>query len=184
MNLFRTILILSIIFVSGPIEAHAETIGEQKAETYLYNLPEREFAEGEGYILPPIPKVESVHKPCSETSYFKSYMDYRAITSPSSNQYKLQKIAYTEDGYRKVEDRLMVAMANFSVGDKLDIHLSSGELIKVIIGDIKASTACSHPDGSILEFIVDTKTMDKGVKISGNFNDIYEGTIKLIEKIR
>lgn len=168
----------------GPIEAQAETIGDQKTEAYLYNLPEREFAEGEGYILPPLPKIEAVYEPCSVTSYFKSYMDYRAITSPSSAQYKLQKIAYTEDGYRKVEDRMMVAMANFTVGDKLDIHLSSGEVLKVIVGDIKASTTCSHPDGSILEFIVDTKTMNRGVKISGNFNDIHEGTIKLIEKIR
>lgn len=184
MNLFRTILILSVIFVMGPIEVQSETIDEQKTDAYLYNLPEREFAEGEGYILPPLPKIEAVYQPCSVTSYFKSYMDYRMITSPSSKQYKLQQNAYTEDGYRKVDGRMMVAMANFSVGDKLDIHLSSGEVLQVIIGDIKASTTCAHPDGSILEFIVDTRTMDKGVRVSGNFNDIYEGTIKLIEKIR
>lgn len=128
--------------------------------------------------------ITIVHEPCSLTSTFKSYMDYRTITNKSSAQYKLQQDAYTQDGYRMVDDRVMIAIANFKVGDKLDIHLSSGEILKTIVGDIKGNTSCAHPDGSIVEFIVDTNDIPKEVKLMGSFNVVHKGTVNKIEEIK
>lgn len=118
---------------------------------------------------------------CSTTSTFKSYMDYRKITNRSSKQYALQQEAYTgKDGLRYVDDRIMVAMAGRSVGDILDITLEDGTVLEVIIGDIKGNTKCAHSDGSILEFIVDTRVMDPYVKKMGSYNSVYRGVIKNI----
>lgn len=118
---------------------------------------------------------------CSTTSTFKSYMDYRMITDRSSRQYALQQEAYTgSDGLRYVDDRIMVAMADQTVGTILDITLSDGDVIRAIVGDVKANTHCAHPDGSILEFIVDTRIMDSHVKIMGNYDSLYNGPISTL----
>ena len=118
---------------------------------------------------------------CSTTSTFKSYMDYRMITDSSSRQYTLQQEAYTgSDGLRYVDDRVMVAMAEQSVGTILDITLSDGDVIRAIVGDVKANTHCAHPDGSILEFIVDTDLMDSHIKWMGNYDSLYDGPISTL----
>ena len=118
---------------------------------------------------------------CSTTSTFKSYMDYRMITDSSSRQYALQQEAYTgSDGLRYVDDRVMVAMAEQSVGTILDITLSDGDVIRAIVGDVKANTHCAHPDGSILEFIVDTDLMDSHIKWMGNYDSLYDGPISTL----
>ena len=118
---------------------------------------------------------------CSTTSTFKSYMDYRMITNRSTRQYALQQEAYTgSDGLRYVDDRVMVAMAEQTVGTILDIKLSDGDVIRAIVGDIKANTRCAHPDGSILEFIVDTRMMDTHIKMTGNYDSLYNGPISTL----
>lgn len=135
-------------------------------------------------VLNPEPIIQKTYlEPCSTTSTFKSYMDYRTITNKASRQYKLQQTAYTEGGYRKVDGRKMIAIANFEVGDELDIELSSGEIMETVVGDLKANTSCTHPDSSLIEMIVDTNTMDPYVKKLGNYNKIHNGTIVEIAKI-
>lgn len=121
---------------------------------------------------------------CS-TSDFKSWMDYRAITDQTSAQWALQQSSSTDvQGVRLNDGRLMVAMASTygAVGDKLNILLSSGLLIEVVLGDIKAGTACEHPDTSMLEFIVDEERLDSQARILGNLNIIYPGRITRIIK--
>lgn len=127
------------------------------------------------------PEKRTIIKPCCTKSTFKSYMDFKKITNKSSRQYRLQKDAYTEDGFRKVDGRVMVAMANFKVGDLLDLTFEDGSILEVIIGDIKANTKCTHPDGSMLEFIVDTKTMNPRARKLGSFHEIFPGSIVSIE---
>lgn len=130
-------------------------------------------------------KVQTINHNVCSTSTFKSYMDFRAITDTSSKQYALQTKAHTSNGYRIVDDRIMIAIANFKVGTKLDIELASGEKIETIVGDVKANTSCEHPDSSMIEFIVDTRTMDPEVKYMGNFNIVHSGSvIKLTEIIQ
>ena len=98
------------------------------------------------------------------TSGFKSYMPYTTITSKSSQQYKLQKIAYTGTyGIRQYDNRYCVAIGtafNADVGTYFDLILANGAVIPCIVADIKAN---NHTDsnnmvtianGCLTEFII------------------------------
>lgn len=134
---------------------------------------------------------------------FKSYMSYKCITNKSSNQYKLQQKAYTDDmGLRKVDDYYLVAMGTYysdTIGDKFRITLEDDKVFDVMIGDIKADI---HTDknnmyspvynsngkfisANVIEFIVDTKKIDKSVRRLGSVNayDDFKGNITKIERI-
>lgn len=115
-------------------------------------------------------------------SRFKSYEDYRMITSTSSKQYKLQhSLAYTGDyGIRMVNGRYCVAVGSYyttKIGTYLDIVLKNGEVIRAILGDQKAdkdtdSTNRMHPDGSAVEFIVDKYSLSGKIRRSGNVSSV------------
>jgi len=123
---------------------------------------------------------------CSTTSTFKSWMDYRKITSHSSRQWKLQQSAKTDlYGFRRYNGFYMVAMTKQygPVGTKYIITFSGGKTFPVIIGDVKANTQCQHDDSSMLEIIVDSKKMPSSIKKSGNYNDMIVGTITEIRVI-
>lgn len=135
------------------------------------------------------PRIELINV-CGEDT-FKSWLDYRLITSQNSLQYKLQELAITNaiTGIRMLENRYLVAMTSFygNVGDKLDIKLESGLLLEVIIGDIKSSghDYCqSTRDGSMIEFIVDSRVIETKTRNSGNFNHIFKGKITEIRKVK
>lgn len=129
-----------------------------------------------------IPEVQTeTHAVCNPNATFKSYMDYRTITNTASPQYQLQQLATSENGIRYIDDRMMIAIANYKVGDKLDLTLSSGIVLKVIVGDVKGSTSCIHPDGSLFEIIVDKYEMDQEIrKVYGNYDRIFKGTVTSI----
>ena len=132
---------------------------------------------------------------------FKTYMDYRKITDKSSAQYMLQMEAYTDDiGLRKYEDHYIVAMGTYysnNVGDTFKITLDNEKSFNVIIGDIKADC---HTDShmyspvydnkgnlisaNVIEFIVDTKKLDRSVKRMGTVGayDDFKGNIVKIER--
>lgn len=117
---------------------------------------------------------------CAPGSTFKSWMDYRKITSKSSRQWKLQQEAYTDDqGFRRIGDYYMVAMARQygPVGEKYLITFSSGASILAIIGDIKGGTSCQHKDSSMVEFILEADLIAPVIRRSGNVNKVYEGTV-------
>ena len=139
--------------------------------------------------------------PNYETS-FKTYMDYRCITDKTSAQYMLQMEAYTDDmGLRKYEDHYIVAMGTYysdNVGDTFKITLDNDISFNVIIGDIKADC---HTDSknmyspvydqngnfvsaNVIEFIVDTKKLDRSVKRLGTIEayDDFKGNIVKIER--
>lgn len=145
------------------------------------------FADPQPEVVQIADKPNDVLMPvCNTTSTFKSWMDYRMITSKSSGQWSLQQKATNDDnGFRKVDKYYTVAMASQygPVGTKYLITFSGGTLIYVMIGDIKANTNCSHDDSSMLEFIIDKDIMPKENKRSGNFNSIFEGTITEIKLV-
>lgn len=117
--------------------------------------------------------------PNTNTS-MKSYMDYRSITSKTSPQYKLQQREdiYTDnEGFRRIGDKFIVAVGTYysnSVGDCLSIELSSGRVFEAVVGDIKDNRHTDKMnrqhkvDGSVVEFIVDTKNMDNLSKRMGD----------------
>ena len=163
-----TVILLALIAITSPVSPFEE---------------QQEIQDIIAAIEPVAPEPIIVERPykqaCNTTSTFKSWMDYRKITRHI--QYDLQQRATTNsDGLRVYEGRIMVAMANYTAGTRLTLHLSSGVVLPVIIGDVKANTNCAHPDGSILEFIVDRDTLHHRSKLMGNVNELYAGTIERI----
>ncbi len=127
---------------------------------------------------------------------FKSYMGYKTITCKSSKQYKLQQKAKTgKYGIRTAKGRYLIAMGTYysnNVGDKFDIKLSNGTVLKCMIGDIKsdrhtdAKRQKQKYDGSIIEFITDPTKMPSDVKKAGSYTVCkkFSGYIKEIRKLK
>lgn len=118
-----------------------------------------------------------------------TYMDYRAITNTASKQYKLQQDPYVcvdEKGFLMYRSNwYVVAMGSYwgDIGDKFIVHLNNGELIPVIIGDIKSDRHTDKlnyahaSDGHVLEFLIDsTSAPMRKVKITkhGLINKVFK----------
>lgn len=117
-----------------------------------------------------------------------TYMDYRAITDITSKQYKLQQDPYCvvdERGFLMYRDNwYVVAMGSYwgKIGDKFIIHLENGELIPVILGDMKADVDTDNlnyaheKDGHVVEFLIDSSSgamMQKGMSRIGLVNKAF-----------
>ena len=128
------------------------------------------------------------------TSGFKSYMQYTAITSKSSPQYKLQQSTYTGAyGIRQYGDRYCVAIGtafNADVGTYLDLILANGTVIPCIVADIKAdkhtdsNNMITIANGCLTEFIVDSSALNKNAKSMGDISYCNEDWNSRVEKIR
>jgi len=126
----------------------------------------------------------------SQTS-FKSYMDYRAITSRSSPQWRLQQDAWTDDqGLRRYNDDYVIALGSYygSVGARYEIELTSGRIFTATKGDSKSDihTGIDNKidinNGSTIEFIVDTHKLQIDARQAGSISVLdFEGTIKNIK---
>lgn len=125
-------------------------------------------------------------------SSFKSYMDYRAITDTNSKQYKLQKVSETDaQGLRTYNDRYIIAVGpgfNASVCDYIDVELSTGVVLNCVVGDLKQKSHIGADgiqvgsNGNIIEFVVDTNSMSKGVKTAGDISVLkgFDGDVKSV----
>lgn len=113
-------------------------------------------------------------------SNFKAYMDYKAITTPTSKQYKLQQSVntYTDSqGLRRYNDLYMVAVGTYytkEVGTLLKVTLDSGNVLNCIVGDIKSDIHTDdlnqHRNGNIVEFIVDTPFLENEARVMGDIS--------------
>lgn len=112
------------------------------------------------------------------SSSFKSYMDAVAIRNKRSAQYKF-KSKYTLDpdtGIYMVDDRYCVALGSYyttEIGTKVDVVLDSGNIIPCILADCKSDahtdkTHRQNPNGSVVEFIVRTKSLSRTVRRMGD----------------
>lgn len=125
---------------------------------------------------------------------FKSYMSYRAITDKTSRQYELQQSAITDElGLRTYNDRYCVAVGTYygDVYDEIDVIMENGHVIECVVSDIKDDkhtniTNQKHKvDGSVVEFIVDIKKLDRLVKKMGDISyvdEMFDGEIDYIRK--
>lgn len=126
---------------------------------------------------------------------FKSYMSYKAITSTSSRQWKLQQQATTDaDGVRCIDGIPMVAVGTgwgLAVGDTAIVTCANGNSFKVVIGDIKsnahtdAENKTTKSNGCRCEFIVDVPKLNSTAKVMGNMAVMskYKGYVVNIEKV-
>jgi hypothetical protein len=107
-------------------------------------------------------------------------MPYKAITSVSSPQYKLQQQAYTgKHGIRMVNGRYCVALGSFytnKIGQNFDLVLENGTVIPCVLADQKAdkdtngnNQVTSH-NGCMSEFIVDSNSLDRTAKKMGDIS--------------
>lgn len=136
------------------------------------------------------PNLYSIHP---DASSFKCYMDYLAITSTTSTQYKMQQIAYTdENGLRKIDEYYCVAMGTYygKCGDKFYVETDEGNSWKVIISDVKSdlhtneTKQFSRSNGCMMEFLVDLSVLPNEVAIKGTVNDLgFSGYITYLEKL-
>jgi hypothetical protein len=125
---------------------------------------------------------------------FKTYMDYRTITNKRSWQWGLQTKAYTnKEGFRMIDGKYLVAMGTYyskGYGEEFIITLDSGKELNVMVGDIKADRHTDSTNkyitrnGNIVEFIVDTNTLNGMSRKMGNvsYSGLWGGITK-IEKI-
>lgn len=143
-------------------------------------------------IKEPTTKKQSNYINCDVPSNntIKSYMDYRTITSKNSKQYKLQKtLAYTDgNGLRMVNGRYCVVVGSYyttTIGQHIDIELENGKIIKGVLADCKAdihtdSTNRINLNGSVIEFIVDTNTLDNTAKKMGDISYVNGWNSKVV----
>lgn len=127
-------------------------------------------------------EIIEVHGPFTRTEarcYFKTWMDWRTITSRNSRQWQLQQIAYTcENGFRRIDGMYMIALGTYylhhGVGDVFEITLSGGRTFRAVVGDVKSdlhtdpTNRFQRYDGSVVEFIIDRRVMSREVLRMGN----------------
>ena len=120
--------------------------------------------------------IECVEYSIPEYSGFKSYMTYK-LFHKKSDQYNLQQLAETDEyGFRRLGEYYIVAMGNYfdaQIGQRVDLVLDNGEVIKCVIGDEKAekdtdSTNMFSKNNCLSEFLVDTKHLETTVKSRGD----------------
>lgn len=109
-----------------------------------------------------------------------SFMSYKSVTSTTSNQYKLQQIAYTGNfGIRQVNGRYCIAVGTAyttQIGQYLDLLLENGVVIPCILADCKADIHTDETnritvhDGSLVEFVVDVSSLESNAKLMGNIH--------------
>ena len=135
--------------------------------------------------------------PTYSTSWgsMKSYMSYKAITNTRSKQYQLQRQAVTDlaTGIRTINGDYCVAIGSgwgCVVGDRILVTLQGGKTFNAIVADAKADAHTNSDnkttthDNSVIEFVVDTGSLPKSIRISGNVGtlDQFSGGVVSITK--
>ena len=135
---------------------------------------------------------------------FKTYMDYRTVTSTGSPQYKFIHTWGWSDcnGFMRAnaerdlgipDDYYLIALGSYygtKIGTKYRITLDTGRIFYAVLGDQKdnGDTNSTHQyayHNDVVEFIVDTRNLINQVKIMGSANTYMplNGNISKIERI-
>lgn len=148
---------------------------------YSY-IPKKDLSNKKPYVIKNTPK-----------NSFKSYMSYK-VFSKGSKQYKLQQKAQTGIyGIRTINGRFCIALGSYyshKIGQKVDLIMDNGEIIKCIVGDAKADIHTDSKNqktisnGCISEFIVDMDRLEKSAKLSGNMSSCGHTFGRSIKKIK
>lgn len=148
-----------------------------------------------GYIWKPLVSSQPINYEIytAPQNDIKTYMPYTSITSKVSKQYKLQTNAYTgEYGIRQVNGRFCIALGSAyttQIGQHIDLVLKNGEIIKCVLADCKAdehtnsSNTITKHDGSLVEFVVDTRELNKEAKLTGDISNVCENWKSFVESI-
>ena len=134
-----------------------------------------------------------IEKDVPSNNSFKSYMDADTITSRNTDQYKLKAkyIIDEQTGIWTVDERYCIAVGSYytqSIGTYIDVVMWNGSTLHCILGECKRNRDTDHtnrqnPNGSVVEFIVNTSSMPSMVRKMGNCSYACEemkGEIKSI----
>lgn len=189
--IYSALILLPWLFMGNATEP-AE-VAEIQEPVYYIVIDE---VDEEEVVVVPEKQYQSLQLPSQVTGSFKTYMDYRAITNTRSEQWKLQQLAVTDgNGFRKYDGKYMVAVGSYyakSCGKELTVTLDTGQVIEVIVGDLKqdihtdSTNRYVNHNGNILEFIVDTSKLDSLSKKMGDvsYSGLQGSIIKIEEEIR
>lgn len=139
------------------------------------------FRAGEYWVAPEdrVAKLAILPAPDGVETHFKTFMDYRTITSKVSMQYQLQEIAETNEyGMRTIDGYPLVAVGTYyadKVGYKIEVYLDTGVSFIAIVGDIKADKHTDESNritstGNVVEFIVDRKLIPEMCEKMGDMS--------------
>jgi len=131
----------------------------------------------------PKPTKTPTPKVTKEDHSYKPYERYTMLSRKSSNQYKLQQVAVTnEHGFRMCKDpngewRYCVAMGTAwaggqpeDIGRCIDIYMENGAVLKCCLGDVKSTPYYGKDHNDFVEFIVDETKLQKNVKAHGDIS--------------
>jgi len=146
---------------------------------------------GLGLLYTAKPTQAATYVEVPKNSGFKAYMDYRTITKHDSPQYRISEKSKTDgNGLRIYESRYCVAIGTgfkAPVGTKVNVYLDNGQLLYCVVGDLKANihtdeTHMISGHGNVVEFIVDTDTLDHDAMYHGDISQIegFEGKVDTI----
>lgn len=132
--------------------------------------------------------------PSQTDGKFKTYMSYKLISNMTSDQFKLQQQAYTDEyGFRRVGDAYCIALASAygtEIGTRYYIVLETGVEFIGILSDCKqnihtdSTNKYIEKNGNIIEWIVDTDKIDNLSKKMGDVSYAgFEGGVVSIERI-
>lgn len=152
----------------------------------------------------PTTTPEPTPKQAGKGHTFKPYTRYTAYNLKSSQQYKLQKAAWTETrtGIRIVTDpngvdRYCVALGTAWAGGQpkhigrcLDVYMENGAVLHCVLADVKrqedtvdGANLYGKTNNDILEFIVDGQKISQAVKTTGNVSNAGPEFVGGVERI-
>lgn len=187
------IIIGALLLAPSPIETYKEEgkIEFELAES-LEDIRKEKFEELVEEVLSTRKKEEKISAEatvvekvtmsqlpvCAPLTNVVTYMDYRSNKNPKAPQTQIQRtgnVVTAKDGTRYTNGRLHVAMARQygNIGDKLILNLE-GKIVPALLVEWKGNTTCQHPDGSMLELVVDST-------VGTNFKE-YQKRIISIQK--
>ena len=190
--MIKVIYKITVLTISTIIFATAITIQEKNIiaeDNFVPPVVENNIVEEQ--VIP-----EPEPEPMGAKS--KTYMDYRAITNQSSNQWKLlQTMTVCEDGFIRDEDGFIAAALGSyfgPIGSRYVFTLEGGKELKIIKADQKQDRhTCEDnifglDNWDIIEFVVDSSKMPiwaNGYVYGGNFNncEAYAGDVLCWEKV-
>lgn len=183
MTKLLTILSTGVCFLIPP----DEEIDFLKTEIEELHLYINELETENKRLVDTINREEDIETYYPEQpSVIKTFMDYRAITSRSSKQYHYRLNGETlPGGLRSYNDRIQIAIGKpyADVGDKVDIYMESGEIIRAIVADSKGDRFY-HPDGSTIEFLVDSDLIPYEFRGKYGLDVKYPGYIEKLNVLK
>ncbi len=142
--------------------------------------------------------------PTGVDTSFKTYMDYRCVTSTASDQYKVIHTYGWSDGNGFMrangerdlgiaDDYYLIALGSYygtTMGTKYRITTNTGNVFYGMLADAKADIHTNNTNQyaanrDVVEFLVDTRNLRKDVRRMGSAN-VYSplsGSISKIERI-